>query len=453
MSDLHILIVDDSASARHALKRLISPLNAMIAEATDGLDALNLVGCNKFDLIITDFSMPRMDGLHFCRQLKNDPATMGIPVIMLSSFDSETDINNGFIAGASAYVSKMEAQTRICETVEEVLAKSAFHRNRSVLVVDDSFSIRDLVSVGLSKAGFQVMTANNGKAALQMLDGGKPPDLIISDIDMPEMNGFAFCEAIHADPALSGIPFLVMSTYTDRGYMMRMIRGGVSAYIVKPFNIDQLVILADKLLSDQFLILLKEKERLDTERNLMLASITSLVSALEARDVYTRGHSDAVSGIISGMVALDGGTRQEIETVSIGGQLHDIGKIGIRDNVLLKPDRLTKEEFAQIRRHPLIGAEILRPVPSLCDVVAIVASHHERMDGKGYPYGLKGEKIPKWARMTAVADAFDALTSDRPYRKGVAQEKALQIIEDGRGNQFCPYAVDLFMRWINSKRS
>lgn len=452
MSNLNILIVDDSAAARHALKRLISPLNAMITEATNGLDALNLVSRNEFDLIITDFSMPHMDGLHFCRQLKNDPATMGIPVIMLSSFDSEADINNGFIAGASAYVSKMEAQTRIRETVEEVLAKSAFHSNRSVLVVDDSSSIRDLVSVGLSKAGFRVMTANNGKAALKMLDGNLP-DLIISDIDMPEMNGFAFCEAIHSDPALSGIPFIVMSSYTDRGYMMRMIRGGASAYIVKPFNIDQLVILADKLLSDQFLILLKEKERLDTERNLMLASITSLVSALEARDVYTRGHSDAVSGIISGMVSLEGGTRQEIEMVGIGGQLHDIGKIGIRDNVLLKPGRLTEEEYAQIRRHPLIGAEILRPVPSLCDVVDIVASHHERIDGKGYPYGLKGDKISKWARMTAVADTFDALISDRTYRKGITQEQALQIIEDGRGNQFCPYSVDLFMRWINSKRS
>jgi putative nucleotidyltransferase with HDIG domain len=321
-----------------------------------------------------------------------------------------------------------------------------------VLIVDDSRSVRNLVSDGLLKVGFHVMTAENGKAALRML-GGRPPDLIISDIDMPEMDGFAFCQAIHSDPAMSGIPFVVMSSFADRGNMMRMIQRGASAYIVKPFNIDQLVILVEKLMSDQFLLLLKEKDRLDAERNLILASITSLVSALEARDSYTRGHSDAVSRIISGMAALSGATKMEIETVSIGGQLHDIGKIGVRDQVLLNPGRLTEEEFAHIKQHPVIGAEILRPVESLSEVVSIVMSHHERVDGKGYPHGLRGDKIPKWARMTAVADTYDALTSDRPYRKGIPQEKALQIIEDIRGTQLCPNSVGLFMRWIDSRDS
>ena len=138
----------------------------------------------------------------------------------------------------------------------------------------------------------------------------------------------------------------------------------------------------------------------------------------------------------------------EIENVIIGGRLHDIGKIGIRDSVLLKPGALTDIEWGHIKQHPTIGAYILKSIPSLADIIPIVKSHHERMDGKGYPEGLKGSKIPLWARMTAVADTYDALTSDRPYRKGMAHNKALEIIKDVKGTQLCPDSVDLFFRWV-----
>jgi len=195
-----------------------------------------------------------------------------------------------------------------------------------------------------------------------------------------------------------------------------------------------------------------ERERLDSERNLMIASITSLITALEARDNYTKGHSEAVGRIVSGMLRIAGGSAKEIETVTIGGRLHDIGKIGVRDDILLKPGRLTEEEFAHIKKHPVIGANIIKSIPSFSDVIPIVLSHHERLDGKGYPQGLKGDNIHLWARMAAVADTYHSLTSDRPYRKGMAQGKALQIIEDVSGTQLCPDCVDLFFKWIAQKK-
>jgi len=427
-------------------------MNAEIILAQDGQEGLDLALQKKFDLIVSDIDMPKINGIELCRSLKNTEATQGTPVVMVSTFDSDSDVDKGFQAGASAYLSKYAIQDSLYDTVESVLTKSRFKRERVVMVVDDSKVVLRIVEKGLAEAGFKVITSENAKKALKLLDTIQP-DLILTDVEMPDINGFEFCNTIHKNPELSMVPIVAMSTKTDRGYMKRMVQNGASAYICKPFNIDELVILVEKMLSDQFHMLLMERERLHTERNLMIASITSLVTALEARDNYTRGHSEAVGRIVSGMLKIGGGTPKEIETVTIGGRLHDIGKIGVRDEILLKPGQLTEEEFAHIKKHPVIGANIIKSIPSFSDVIPIVLSHHERMDGKGYPQGLKGDNIHLWARMTAVADIYHSLTSDRPYRKGMVRGKALQIIEDATGKQLCPDCVYLFLKWISLKET
>jgi len=451
MSARRILIVDDSAVFRTSMKKILASMNAEIILAEDGQEGLDLALQEKFDIVVSDIDMPKINGIELCRSLKQTPSTQGIPVVMVSTFDSDSDVDKGFQAGASAYLSKYEIQSRLFETVESVLSKSKFKGDRLVMVVDDSKVVLRIVEKGLAEAGFRVITAENGKKALDLLDTIQP-DLILSDIEMPDINGFDFCQAVHTNPDLSSMPIIAMSSKTDRGYMKRMLQNGASAYLCKPFNIDELVILVEKMLSDQFHMLLMERERLDSERNLMIASITSLITALEARDNYTKGHSEAVGRIVSGMLRIAGGSAKEIETVTIGGRLHDIGKIGVRDEILLKPGRLTEEEFAHIKKHPVIGANIIKSIPSFSDVIPIVLSHHERLDGKGYPQGLKGDNIHLWARMAAVADTYHSLTSDRPYRKGMVQGKALQIIEDVSGTQLCPDCVGLFFKWIVQKK-
>ena len=450
MSERRILIVDDSAVFRMSMKKILASMNAEIILAQDGQEGLDLALQENFDIVVSDIDMPKINGIELCRSLKDTASTQGIPVVMVSTFDSESDVDKGFQAGASAYLSKYDIQDRLLETVESVLSKSKFKSNRLVMVVDDSKVVLKIVEKGLAEAGFRVITAENGKKALNLLETIQP-DLILTDIEMPDINGFEFCGTVHMNPELSTVPIVAMSSKTDRGYMKRMLQNGASAFLCKPFNIDELVILVEKMLSDQFHMLLIERERLDSERNLMIASITSLITALEARDNYTRGHSEAVGRIVSGMLSLSGGSPKEIETVTIGGRLHDIGKIGVRDEILLKPGRLTEEEFAHIKKHPVIGANIIKSIPSFSDVIPIVLSHHERLDGKGYPQGIKGDNIHLWARMTAVADTYHSLTSDRPYRKGMAQGKALQIIEDATGTQLCPDCVGLFFKWITQK--
>jgi len=258
------------------------------------------------------------------------------------------------------------------------------------------------------------------------------------------MDGIEFCKAIHADIDLAVIPFVIMSANSDRAIMRRLLSWGASGYLVKPFNLEQIVITVERLLSHQFLILLKEKERLDSEQKMMLAGITSLIAALEARDPYTRGHSEAVARLVTQIGLQMNADAETIDSMIIAAKLHDIGKIGIPDAILLKPGQLTDYEYSIIRKHPVIGASILEKIPSIQPLLPVILHHHERFDGKGYPDGLKGSKIILWARIAAVADTYHALTSNRPYRRGMNHEEAMIILRNLRGTQLCPDCIDAF---------
>lgn len=441
MASPKILIVEDSRSFRNILKLLLKSIDAKISEADNGKAGLKVASTEEFDLIISDVDMPVMSGLEMCKMLKEDMKTRSIPVILLSSMEKETDVDKGFEVGASAYLGKSTAEKYLLHTIEDVLHRTVFNRDRTVMVVDDSKTILKLVDSELSKAGFQVVTALNGKNALGLLKNIKP-HLIISDLDMPIMDGFELRSRIVDIPRLANIPFIVMSANSDRASMRNMVEKGAAAYLVKPFNMEQLVILTEKLLTNQFQLLLKDRQRLVSERKAMLGSITSLAHALEARDPYTRGHSENVSKFVVKIAETMNSTKEEINALKIGAGLHDIGKIGIPDSLLLKNSQLTKTERKIFEQHPVIGSNILKPIPSLKKVVPIVLYHHERFDGTGYPGRLKGKEIPIWARITAVADTYDALTTDRPYRKGFPQEVALQIISEVKGTQLCPDCVD-----------
>jgi len=445
-----VLIADDSAILREVFTKELEQMGISVTASVDGQMALEVATSTSLDMIITDIDMPNMNGFDLCINLKKSPSTKSIPVIILSSLDSEEHIERGFKVGAAAYVSKARAGEELRDRVKDILEKALFLREKTILVVDDSSLIIDIVKDGLMQAGFQVITAENGKIALKKLKAHKP-DMIISDLYMPEMDGVTLCSALQADPSFSGIPFVVMSSSTDRAVMRRMIQRGACAFLAKPFNMEQVIITVEKLLSDQYQLLLKEKENADAERNLMLASITSLIEALEARDQYTRGHSESVAEIVVGMAKEMSFSQLDIENINIAGKLHDLGKIGVPDRILLKPGPLSKEEYLLIKKHPVTAATILDPIKTLKPIIPEILGHHERIDGNGYPKGLKGSNIPLWARIIAVADTYHALISKRPYRERLSQENVLQIIEDVRSTQLCPECVDVFLKWIQEQ--
>jgi putative two-component system response regulator len=183
-----ILIADDSSIIRRLLTRELKEMGARVTQAEDGQGAFDLVCSQPFDLVISDVEMPNMDGFSLCRRIKENSETRAIPVVILSALDSDRDIDRGFEAGAAAYVSKSKAKNELKETIRKVMKDFTFHRDRLILVVDDSKTIRALVKSGLEKVGYQVLTAEDGKNALELMRL-RPPDLVLSDIDMPRMNG------------------------------------------------------------------------------------------------------------------------------------------------------------------------------------------------------------------------------------------------------------------------
>ncbi len=232
-----------------------------------------------FDLIITDVDMPKMNASISADPCMTTRQPAISPSIIVSTFDSDKDIEKGFEAGASAYLSKKDVGPLLNKTISEVLWKTTHVRRRKISIVEDSPSILALVGRMLTLNGFNAVSASDGKIALDLLATEKP-DLILSDINMPEVDGFELCKAVKANPELAAIPFVVMSSNDDKVHMNRMIQYGAASYLVKPFNLNQLVMLIERILSDHFLLLLKDRERLDYERKSLLDSITSLISAL-----------------------------------------------------------------------------------------------------------------------------------------------------------------------------
>lgn len=442
MLKINVLIIEDSSSQRRLLNTYLKEFDCNIVFAEDGDKGLRLAMSKRLDLIISDIEMPGVSGLEICKLVRENRPT-AVPVILISSLSRDADIEKGFQAGASAYLSKPYKKKELLEIISDVLKKKSLRQKQHILLVDDSRAIRSLVSGGLIDSGFRVSMAANGTDALNIALDNKP-DLILSDLNMPVMNGVQFCQIVKAEEKLKDIPFIVMSSNGDRGTMRWLMQLGANGYLVKPFSAVQITMLIEKFLDDHMTMIMKDQARAITERKMMLAGIMGLAKALEARDTYTGSHSETVSQVAARIAEAMSLKDEEIDAISLAGRLHDIGKIGIPDRILLKPGKLTEEEFSEIHKHPQIGYDILKHIPSLEKSMPAVLHHHEKFVGKGYPNGLNGEKIPLSARIVAVADVWHAVYSDRPYRPALSREKSLNVIRGESGKSLCPKCVDAF---------
>ena len=315
----------------------------------------------------------------------------------------------------------------------------------TLLIVEDNYDLRSGLKDILTYEGFEVLTASNGLEGLQAMSTHRP-DLIISDIGMPEMDGFAFFDAVRKRPDGITIPFIFLTARGDREDVFRGRSLGVEDYLVKPVSRDELVIAIHSRLQRFRQLQLAQLE------TAYQAALTALANGIEVRDRYTRGHVERVTAYSLAIAAQLGLNGSHLEGLRYGAILHDIGKIFISEAILTKTSSLDSDEWEVMKRHPSHGAEMIKDIPYLAVAVPIIHSHHERWDGAGYPARLKGEAIPLEARIVAVADSFDAITTDRPYHHAVPLEAAYTEIYKGMGGLYDPQVVGLFHQaWQSGK--
>ena len=327
-----------------------------------------------------------------------------------------------------------------------------------ILAIDDNAEVLKLMKMLLGDE-FDVEVATSAEKGLVLMRE-KSPDLVLCDVMMPGMDGHAFCRTVKADAALKHTPVILVTARSGSEMLAEGMQAGADDYIAKPFDSVELkarirALLRIREVESELALVnrnlkMRTSDLVDQQNSLFLSTVKSLVSAIDAKDEYTRHHSTRVTDFTLKIAESMGFSEKERSNLELAALLHDVGKIAVPEAILNKPGRLTENEFALIKEHPSRGESILRPVIELKDIAKVVRAHHEHYDGTGYPDGLKGREIPLGARIMAVADAYDSITSERPYRKAASHRYAVKEIIRCSGAQFDPEVVEHFLAVGNS---
>lgn len=324
----------------------------------------------------------------------------------------------------------------------------------NILIVDDHFLGREVLGELLGNEGYTLEFASDGMEALEKAKAFQP-DLILLDVMMPGMDGFEVCHQVRSNPLLADVPIILVTALDDRQSRLKGIESGADDFVSKPF--DRLELKArvrtitrlnrsQKLRQEHALLERAHAELLETHE----ATLRGWVKALDIRDKETEGHTQRVVDMTITLAQQAGIDGDALVDIRRGALLHDIGKLGIPDNILLKEGPLSDEEWEIMRLHPILAQEWLSPIPYLRSALEIPYCHHEKWDGSGYPQGLSGEDIPFSARLFALVDVWDALRSNRPYRKAWSIEKTSAYIRDHSGSHFDPSLINFFIQYTSS---
>lgn len=320
---------------------------------------------------------------------------------------------------------------------------------KHIYIVDDSKTILKLTE-GVLIGSYKISLFQSGKEALEVMRKDKP-DLVLLDINMPDMDGYEVFQNMKDSNILRRIPVIFLTANTKEESEIKGLEMGAMDYISKPFSpmvmqqrIARILELDDLRKNLEKMV----EQKTDDIQKIFIQSITTITYAVDAKDRYTKGHSVRVAQYCLAIAKKLNWSKQDCLNLYYIALLHDIGKIGIPDSILNKPVKLTDEEYRLVRSHTVMGANILRPITMVPQISDGARYHHERYDGKGYPYGLKGDDIPYVARIIGIADAYDAITSNRIYEKAQVQDHAIKELRKGRGTQFDPFLTDVMLEII-----
>ncbi len=482
--NLKILLIDDDESLRDIIKDILEMHNYDVITAIDGLDALNKFESDNFDLIITDLMMDRLNGIDFIKKLKSKYENIP-PIILMTGYGSVESAIEAFKLGVKDYIIKPFKVSLLLNIISRVLKQASLER--------ENIHLKEIISLysASEKINNSIFVDEIGKTFVQSIREITKSSIVVlylkdqdHNILKTQEDFFMVSSKIIKDKEKI---FNMFKVKIPLELALKMFNENKNFYIIKkniPFveglkDIFQTVIVqlktasnfigllfiisldynvqlqeekikALKILIDESSIALENALLFQQQEEMFFQTLNSLALTIDAKDKYTHGHSLKVSKY-SEIIAKRLGLNEKITmTIVEGALIHDIGKIGIPDGILLKPGKLTDYEYRIIKTHPVIGKNILEPLKkNFGKIIDITYHHHERYDGKGYPEGLKGEEIPLEVRIVAVADCFDAMTSDRAYRKGMSIEEGIKELIKNKGSQFDPLIVDCFIEDIS----
>ncbi len=321
----------------------------------------------------------------------------------------------------------------------------------TILIIDDQAVARETIRGLLSREPYTLHFATNGVDGLaQAL--ARQPDVVLSDVMMPGMDGFEVCRRLRDTPGLAEVPVLLVTSLDDRDSRLQGLRAGADDFITKPYDSLELLTRLQSLTRlNRFRRLMEERHHVETLNSELLKAydktIEGWVHALDLRDHETEGHTQRVTEMTVWFAQMTGITdAQTLKQIWRGALLHDIGKLGVPDAILLKPAKLTAQEWTIMRHHPVYSYELLSPIAYLRPAIDIPYCHHEKWDGNGYPRQLKGEQIPLAGRIFAIIDVWDALRSNRPYRAALPEAEVRQYLIEQSGKHFDPNVLQAFLK-------
>jgi response regulator RpfG family c-di-GMP phosphodiesterase len=460
------LVVEDNKIAGMALQSELNSISgATVTIMTDPVGALSFAEQNPPKIIVLRADSQVMGGYEVCKKLKRHPATRNIPVIFIAENDQWESQKEAFAVGADEYVVTPFPRGKLAEKAKRLLGKKDPVEEKfvpqTILIAEDSDTIRNLVSGILRKQGHNVVEAADGLIAWSILQKRKDIDVIISDINMPNMDGHQLCRMVRGVDEFAFVPIIVVSTIADKDDIAHILNSGADDYLIKPFATEEFLarLKSHLRLRQLYNQLNSANSRLQTfnaslekmvdfrtkeisEAN--IESIMMLAVASEFRDTDTGNHVRRIAEYTKSIALAINYSESKAMAISHSAILHDVGKIAINDVILKKEGKLDEREFNIMKTHTTVGESILSKAPFFKMAREVARSHHERFDGTGYPDGLREYNIPLSARITAVADVFDALTSKRIYKPAWSMGDAYEYIMDQSGRHFDPMVVEAF---------
>ena len=472
MDKRNLLLVDDEQTLCGLLGRYLSTLGYKVSQAFSGEQAKVILQSQSVDLVISDIEMPGISGVELLKWMQE--SDFKIPVLITTGHPTLDTAIEALKCGAHDYFTKPFHLEEVAEKVSRAFTKKRLEEENVALT--RLASLHDVTKALASMDNAAELIKNFLEFSLSMVkaDGGA---VLLSDggsrFTVSKTAGvFGNYEFWFSKSFISictwvqrnNKAIITGSEYAEQIAGVDKTPDGLRSVMAIPLCAKDkflgVLMLARKLghdplsnldlqiinaLSMQTSIFIENVKLYENLRNNYLSTVRAFAQAVEAKDKYTHGHSENVMKYTVALGKHMGINGQELEHIKYAGLLHDIGKIGISEAILNKPGKLTDEEYGQIKKHPELGARIISNIPFLSQLVVLVQHHHEFYNGKGYPFGLSGDEIPLGSRLLSVSDTYEAMTSDRPYRKAMSQEKALKILREERGAQFDPVVVDAFL--------